>query len=208
MNQLSFRKLIREKAVELNSRICWVFPAFVTSVPNLFLLSSSFLFLSLSSLNILWYLLFLIPISFFTPSSSLSFAFSKVISTSFCLLVFPSFSKVRMLLLLFLSFICSAFLLLGLNILIGFYGWAVGVFSHTEVSTCIFNTLEQWSKMRSCTLGELTLSENEPGSSIMPSIILLTDASASFEKNCVRGIQANSDRISKLLHKHVVFHGN
>ncbi|KAL4566731.1 hypothetical protein LXL04_030854 [Taraxacum kok-saghyz] len=50
---------------------------FATSVPSLFLLPSSFLFLSLPSLNILWYLLFLIPISFFTPSSFLSFAFTK-----------------------------------------------------------------------------------------------------------------------------------
>lgn len=30
---------------------------------------------------------------------------------------------------------------------------------------------------------------------------LLADASASFEKNCVRGIQANHARISKLLHE-------
>ncbi|KAL4554019.1 hypothetical protein LXL04_037155 [Taraxacum kok-saghyz] len=35
----------------------------------------------------------------------------------------------------------------------------------------------------------------------MISIRLLADASASFEKNCVRGIQANRDRISKLLHE-------
>ncbi|KAI3720721.1 hypothetical protein L2E82_31714 [Cichorium intybus] len=33
------------------------------------------------------------------------------------------------------------------------------------------------------------------------SIRLLADASASFEKNCVRGIQANRDRISRLLHE-------
>ncbi|KAK1432434.1 hypothetical protein QVD17_09330 [Tagetes erecta] len=32
-------------------------------------------------------------------------------------------------------------------------------------------------------------------------IRLLADASASFEKNCVRGIQANRDRIQKLLHE-------
>ncbi|XP_034708273.1 fumarate hydratase 1, mitochondrial-like isoform X2 [Vitis riparia] len=101
-----------------------------------------------------------------------------------------------------------------------------------------------------CGLGELTLPENEPGSSIMPgkvnptqcealtmvcaqvmgnhvaitvggsnghfelnvykpliascllrSLRLLGDASASFEKNCIRGIQANQERISKLLHE-------
>ncbi|CAI0438821.1 unnamed protein product [Linum tenue] len=69
-----------------------------------------------------------------------------------------------------------------------------------------------------CGLGELTLPENEPGSSIMPgkvnptqcealtmvcaqSVRLLGDASASFEKNCVKGIQANKERISKLLHE-------
>ena len=33
------------------------------------------------------------------------------------------------------------------------------------------------------------------------SLRLLGDASASFEKNCVRGIQANRERISKLLHE-------
>ncbi|XP_010482421.1 PREDICTED: fumarate hydratase 2, chloroplastic-like [Camelina sativa] len=101
-----------------------------------------------------------------------------------------------------------------------------------------------------CGLGELSLPENEPGSSIMPgkvnptqcealtmvcaqvmgnhvavtiggsnghfelnvfkpvianallhSIRLLADASASFEKNCVRGIKANRERISRLLHE-------
>ncbi|KMT09246.1 hypothetical protein BVRB_6g133460 [Beta vulgaris subsp. vulgaris] len=101
-----------------------------------------------------------------------------------------------------------------------------------------------------CGLGELTLPENEPGSSIMPgkvnptqcealtmvcaqvmgnnvavtvggsnghfelnvykplmanallhSLRLLADASASFEKNCVRGIEANRERISKLLNE-------
>ncbi|CAI0406835.1 unnamed protein product [Linum tenue] len=69
-----------------------------------------------------------------------------------------------------------------------------------------------------CGLGELILPENEPGSSIMPGKVnptqcealtmvcaqsarLLGDASASFEKNCVRGIQANKERISKLLHE-------
>ncbi|KAL4589690.1 hypothetical protein LXL04_002598 [Taraxacum kok-saghyz] len=38
-------------------------------------------------------------------------------------------------------------------------------------------------------------------STLLHSIRLLADASASFEKNCVRGIQANRDRISKLLHE-------
>ncbi|XP_019197076.1 PREDICTED: probable fumarate hydratase, mitochondrial [Ipomoea nil] len=38
-------------------------------------------------------------------------------------------------------------------------------------------------------------------SKITKSVRLLGDASASFEKNCVRGIQANSERISKLLHE-------
>ncbi|XP_040954119.1 fumarate hydratase 1, mitochondrial [Gossypium hirsutum] len=33
------------------------------------------------------------------------------------------------------------------------------------------------------------------------SLRLLGDAFASFEKNCVRGIQANRERISKLLHE-------
>ncbi|KAL0671998.1 hypothetical protein Bca4012_034702 [Brassica carinata] len=71
-----------------------------------------------------------------------------------------------------------------------------------------------------CGLGELVLPENEPGSSIMPgkvnptqcealtmvcaqSIRLVADASASFEKNCVRGIEANRERISKLLHEKI-----
>ncbi|KAF7042612.1 hypothetical protein CFC21_052167 [Triticum aestivum] len=69
-----------------------------------------------------------------------------------------------------------------------------------------------------CGLGELILPENEPGSSIMPgkvnptqcealtmvcaqSLRLLGDASVSFEKNCVRGIEANHKRISQLLHE-------
>ncbi|KAL4566511.1 hypothetical protein LXL04_030627 [Taraxacum kok-saghyz] len=38
-------------------------------------------------------------------------------------------------------------------------------------------------------------------STLLYSIRLLAVASASFEKNCVRGIQANRDRISKLLHE-------
>ncbi|XP_057964278.1 fumarate hydratase 1, mitochondrial isoform X2 [Malania oleifera] len=36
---------------------------------------------------------------------------------------------------------------------------------------------------------------------LLHSVRLLGDASASFEKNCVRGIQANKERISKLLHE-------
>ncbi|KAJ4967723.1 hypothetical protein NE237_014424 [Protea cynaroides] len=38
-------------------------------------------------------------------------------------------------------------------------------------------------------------------SNLLRSLRLLGDASASFEKNCVRGIQANRERISKLLHE-------
>ncbi|KAF8387762.1 hypothetical protein HHK36_026417 [Tetracentron sinense] len=38
-------------------------------------------------------------------------------------------------------------------------------------------------------------------SGLLRSLRLLGDASASFEKNCVRGIQANCERISKLLHE-------
>ncbi|XP_021763231.1 fumarate hydratase 1, mitochondrial [Chenopodium quinoa] len=36
---------------------------------------------------------------------------------------------------------------------------------------------------------------------LLHSVRLLADASASFEKNCVRGIQANTERISKLLNE-------
>lgn len=36
---------------------------------------------------------------------------------------------------------------------------------------------------------------------LLQSMRLLGDASASFEKNCVRGIQANRERISKLLNE-------
>ncbi|XP_075642343.1 fumarate hydratase 1, mitochondrial isoform X2 [Castanea sativa] len=36
---------------------------------------------------------------------------------------------------------------------------------------------------------------------LLHSVRLLGDASASFEKNCVRGIQANRERIAKLLHE-------
>ncbi|KAF9597168.1 hypothetical protein IFM89_016156 [Coptis chinensis] len=38
-------------------------------------------------------------------------------------------------------------------------------------------------------------------SALLRSLRLLGDASASFEKNCVRGIEANRERISKLLHE-------
>ncbi|KAF6140919.1 hypothetical protein GIB67_042332 [Kingdonia uniflora] len=38
-------------------------------------------------------------------------------------------------------------------------------------------------------------------SGLLRSVRLLGDASSSFEKNCVRGIQANRERISKLLHE-------
>ncbi|KAF8392644.1 hypothetical protein HHK36_022993 [Tetracentron sinense] len=38
-------------------------------------------------------------------------------------------------------------------------------------------------------------------SGLLRSLRLLGDASASFEKNCVRGIQANCEKISKLLHE-------
>ncbi|KAL7226982.1 hypothetical protein ACSBR1_021948 [Camellia fascicularis] len=38
---------------------------------------------------------------------------------------------------------------------------------------------------------------------ISPSVRLLGDASASFKKNCVRGIQANRERISKFLHEKI-----
>ncbi|XP_028231832.1 fumarate hydratase 1, mitochondrial-like [Glycine soja] len=36
---------------------------------------------------------------------------------------------------------------------------------------------------------------------LLHSLRLLGDSTASFEKNCVRGIQANRERISKLLHE-------
>lgn len=43
------------------------------------------------------------------------------------------------------------------------------------------------------------------GSFYWQSLRLLGDASASFEKNCVRGIQANKERISKLLREVVLY---
>ncbi|KAI3752611.1 hypothetical protein L2E82_24646 [Cichorium intybus] len=59
---------------------------------------------------------------------------------------------------------------------------------------------------------ELNVFKPMISSTLLHSIRLLADASASFEQNCVRGIQANRDRISKLLHevtslsKHVSHH--
>ncbi|KAI3690899.1 hypothetical protein L2E82_49111 [Cichorium intybus] len=59
---------------------------------------------------------------------------------------------------------------------------------------------------------ELNIFKPMIDSTLLHSIRLLADASASFEQNCVRGIQANRDRISKLLHeltslsKHVSHH--
>lgn len=48
---------------------------------------------------------------------------------------------------------------------------------------------------------ELNVFKPMIASNLLHSIRLIADASASFEKNCVRGIQANRDRISKLLHE-------
>ncbi|CAH9112621.1 unnamed protein product [Cuscuta europaea] len=48
---------------------------------------------------------------------------------------------------------------------------------------------------------ELNVFKPMIASSLLHSVRLLGDASASFEKNCVRGIQANKERISKLLHE-------
>ncbi|KAI3741774.1 hypothetical protein L1987_59451 [Smallanthus sonchifolius] len=48
---------------------------------------------------------------------------------------------------------------------------------------------------------ELNVFKPMIANSLLHSIRLLADASASFEKNCVRGIQANRHRISKLLHE-------
>ncbi|KAJ7009195.1 hypothetical protein NC653_007738 [Populus alba x Populus x berolinensis] len=48
---------------------------------------------------------------------------------------------------------------------------------------------------------ELNVFKPMIASGLLHSIRLLGDASASFEKNCVRGIQANRERISKLLHE-------
>nr|GEU51305.1 fumarate hydratase 1, mitochondrial [Tanacetum cinerariifolium] len=48
---------------------------------------------------------------------------------------------------------------------------------------------------------ELNVFKPMIASSLLHSIRLIADASASFEKNCVRGIQANRDRINKLLYE-------
>ncbi|XP_047964695.1 fumarate hydratase 1, mitochondrial-like [Salvia hispanica] len=48
---------------------------------------------------------------------------------------------------------------------------------------------------------ELNVFKPVMASNLLHSVRLLGDASASFEKNCVRGIQANRDRIHKLLHE-------
>ncbi|KAG6523759.1 hypothetical protein ZIOFF_013644 [Zingiber officinale] len=48
---------------------------------------------------------------------------------------------------------------------------------------------------------ELNVFKPMIASGLLRSLRLLGDASASFEKNCVRGIQANRQRISKLLHE-------
>ncbi|XP_015957720.1 fumarate hydratase 1, mitochondrial isoform X2 [Arachis duranensis] len=48
---------------------------------------------------------------------------------------------------------------------------------------------------------ELNVFKPMIASSLLHSLRLLGDSSASFEKNCVRGIQANRERISKLLHE-------
>ncbi|CAK7348355.1 unnamed protein product [Dovyalis caffra] len=48
---------------------------------------------------------------------------------------------------------------------------------------------------------ELNVFKPMIASGLLHSLRLLGDASASFEKNCARGIQANRERISKLLHE-------
>ncbi|KAH1136265.1 hypothetical protein GLYMA_10G016200v4 [Glycine max] len=48
---------------------------------------------------------------------------------------------------------------------------------------------------------ELNVFKPMIASCLLHSLRLLGDSSASFEKNCVRGIQANRERISKLLHE-------
>ncbi|THG16002.1 hypothetical protein TEA_002479 [Camellia sinensis var. sinensis] len=48
---------------------------------------------------------------------------------------------------------------------------------------------------------ELNVFKPMIANALLHSVRLLGDASASFEKNCVRGIQANRERISKLLHE-------
>lgn len=53
----------------------------------------------------------------------------------------------------------------------------------------------------SCGHFELNVFKPMIASSLLHSLRLLGDASASFEKNCVRGIEANEERIAKLLHE-------
>ncbi|PHU22041.1 Fumarate hydratase 1, mitochondrial [Capsicum chinense] len=48
---------------------------------------------------------------------------------------------------------------------------------------------------------ELNVFKPMIANALLQSVRLLGDASASFEKNCVRGIQANRERIAKLLHE-------
>ncbi|XP_039048340.1 fumarate hydratase 1, mitochondrial-like [Hibiscus syriacus] len=48
---------------------------------------------------------------------------------------------------------------------------------------------------------ELNVFKPLMANALLHSIRLLGDAAASFEKNCVKGIQANKERISKLLHE-------
>ncbi|TXG54283.1 hypothetical protein EZV62_019539 [Acer yangbiense] len=48
---------------------------------------------------------------------------------------------------------------------------------------------------------ELNVYKPMIASGLLHSVRLLGDSSASFEKNCVKGIQANKERISKLLHE-------
>lgn len=48
---------------------------------------------------------------------------------------------------------------------------------------------------------ELNVFKPVIASNLLQSVRLLGDSCASFEKNCVRGIQANRERISKLLHE-------
>ncbi|CAI0376302.1 unnamed protein product [Linum tenue] len=50
---------------------------------------------------------------------------------------------------------------------------------------------------------ELNVFKPMIASDLLHSVRLLGDASASFEKNCVKGIQANKERISKLLHEKI-----
>lgn len=48
---------------------------------------------------------------------------------------------------------------------------------------------------------ELNVFKPMIANALLHSVRLIGDASASFEKNCVRGIQANTERIAKLLHE-------